>query len=207
MAKANNYQKAVEEMSVFDKDAVKLIPEEIKDENKGHYNCLMVKRIHDSVNQKYTTQVKVQCYDNRGFEKAKKSFGILGCAKLIILHTPEQVTPRIPDEYLGKEGVKTKEEIDNEIEAKATEKAQQLVDEKMKSVKTPEEIEEEIEKRANEKAQEIVAKSTQVLPKEMDLTSFKLDELREFAKQNEIDLKGIDAKADVLATIQAWQKA
>jgi len=77
----------------------------------------------------------------------------------------------------------------------------------MKSVKTPEEIEEEIEKRANEKAQEIVAKSTQVLPKEMDLTSFKLDELREFAKQNEIDLKGIDAKADVLATIQAWQKA
>lgn len=178
MAKANNYQKAVEEMSVFDKDAVKLIPEEIKDENKGHYNCLMVKRIHDSVNQKYTTQVKVQCYDNRGFEKAKKSFGILGFAKLIILHTPEQVTPRIPDEYLGKEGVKTKEEI-----------------------------EEEIEKRANEKAQEIVAKSTQVLPKEMDLTSFKLDELREFAKQNEIDLKGIDAKADVLATIQAWQKA
>lgn len=79
----------------------------------------------------------------------------------------------------------------------------------MKGVKTPEEIEAEIEERAKAKAEEIAkgnAGTGSVDPKTIDLTPFKLDELKEFAKQNGVDLKGIDAKADVLAALQTWQK-
>lgn len=208
MAKANNYQKAVAEVEAFDKEAVKLVPEEINEADKGHYNCLMVKRINDAKNQKYVTNIKVQTFDARSFEKAKKSVGVLGYYKMIVLHTPEAITPRIPDDYLGK-GAKSEEEIAKEIEAKAEEKANEILAEKMKGVKTPEEIEAEIEERAKAKAEEIAKGNSgtgSVDPKTIDLTPFKLDELKEFAKQNGVDLKGIDAKADVLAALQTWQK-
>lgn len=210
MAKANNYAKAKAEVEAFDKEAVKLIPEEINEADKGHYNCLMVKRIHDAKNQSYTTNIKVQTFDARSFEKAKKRVGVLGYFKMIVLHTPEEVTPRIPDDYLGK-GTKSAEEIQKEIDAKAEEKANEILAEKMKGVKTPEEIEAEIEERAKAKAEEIAKGNTaagagSIDPKTIDLTPFKLDELKEFAKQNGVDLKGIDAKADVLAALQTWQK-
>lgn len=208
MVKANNYAKAVAEVEALDKEAVKLIPEEINENDKGHYNCLMIKRRNIANEHRYETIIKVQTYDSRGFENAKKSVGVLGFYKMIVLHTPEAITPRIPDDYLGK-GAKSEEEIAKEIDAKAEEKANEILAEKMKGVKTPEEIEAEIEERAKAKAEEIAKGNTDtgsVDPKTIDLTPFKLDELKEFAKQNGVDLKGIDAKADVLVALQTWQK-
>ena len=43
-------------------------------------------------------------------------------------------------------------------------------------------------------------------PKTVDLTEFKIDELKAFAKTNEIDIKGLTAKEEIFIALSEWQK-
>ena len=110
---------------------------------------------------------------------------------MVVLHNPETVevaaiaptTPAAP--------IKTQVEIDAEIEEKANAKAQELFDAKLKELE------------ASKPAPTTPAAND---PKTVDLTELKIDELKAFAKTNEIDIKGLTAKEEIFIALSEWQK-
>ncbi|ALN97246.1 hypothetical protein LIT13_06710 [Flavobacterium psychrophilum] len=188
---ANNYEIAFKEIEAIDKEVANALPKEINESDRGHYVVALVKKTDNPVKKTYETTINIQQFDARGFEKTSKSIAILGFDKMVVLHNPETVEVAAIAPTITAAPIKTQVEIDAEIEEKANAKAQELFDAKLKELE------------ASKPAPTTPAAND---PKTVDLTELKIDELKAFAKTNEIDIKGLTAKEEIFIALSEWQK-
>ena len=166
--KANNYQQAFKEIEAIDKEVAKALPQEINENDRGHYVVALVKQQDNPVKKKYDVTINIQQYDDRGFAKAEKGLAFLGFDKMVILHNPEQVTAT----------VQTPAPV-TPAPAPASEDAS---------------------------ATGTANTGTETTPKTVDLKEYTVAQLETFAKENEIDIKGLSKKDDIFNALTAWQE-
>jgi hypothetical protein len=186
--KANNYQKAFEELKVLDPETAMTLKETIAFDDRFHFHVAMV-RISDRPGEaKNEVSVNVQQFHEPGFEKVSKSFRFLGFNNLIVVHDPKNHVDDIPEPTailpVSTIVLKTQADIESEIEEKAEARAEVLLQAKLASMKV---VVDEIE-----------------VKKAFNLDELDFFQLKEFAEANEIDLSGLKKKEDVKEAISTW---
>lgn len=201
--KASNYAQALKEIQSLDSEKAGIVKEEINFEDRAHYHVAMVRITDRPGEAKNEVSVNVQMFHEAGFRKLEKSFPFLGWNKLIVIHDPK----RNPvEETIAPEAgsvaptviTKTQEEIEAEIEAKAETKANELFEARMAKMKETE---------TNIGSGSVAPAQGNKLDTDQQLEFFgsaTVDQLKEYAKDNEIDLSGLKVKEDIKATILAW---
>lgn len=201
--KANNYQQAFKEIEAIDKEVAKALPQEINENDRGHYVVALVKQQDNPVKKKYDVTINIQQYDERGFDKAKKGLAFLGFDKIVILHNPEEVTaqanaPQTPAPATPATPTETVEQIEARIKAELEKKYAGYVP----APATPAHAlaSKDTTATGTENA------GTETSPKTVDLKEYTVAQLETFAKENEIDIKGLTKKDDIFNALTAWQE-
>lgn len=176
--KANNYSQASKEIESMDESLVQKLNEEINHDDRKHYHVAMVK-IQDRPGQaKNKVSFFIQQYNERAFEKAKKNIAFLGFNKMVVLHDPSQLEEE-EETFVPKHvAQKTESEIRKELQAEFDEKLQAKLDEALKT-KTDQQVPTNEGQGTEEPTPEEIVK---------DLT---IDQMKEFAKTNNIDVVGL----------------
>jgi hypothetical protein len=190
--KANNYDQAVKEIDALDKSKTEVIKEDIRFEDRKNFHVAMVRITDRPGEAKNDVSVNVQMFHDQGFVKLQKSFSFLGWNKLVVVHDPRQNEIEATNPTIEKDSaMKTPAEIEAEIEApkKCFKKSWQKwkrgkkTSDSTKSGDVPEV--------GKDSQMEFFASST-------------VDQLKEYAKTNEIDLSGLKAKEDIKLAIVTW---
>lgn len=191
--KTNRYSQAVSEIEKLHKDLLLKVSEEIDEKEKKLFHVLLVKIIDRPGEVTNVVTGKVQKYNRHGFDKIKKNYKFLGFNKLILLHDP---------------ALNPKEEAPKAVELKKVETKMSDAD-----------MEAEIERRATERANAIIASQKKEAPKEPLKEDGQgegstiadpfakgdtIDMMKEFAKENDIDLSGLSKKDEIKATLITW---
>lgn len=211
---ANNYAQAHAEMQSIDKDVAEQLPKEINAGDRDYYVVALVKKLHLPEEEKYVTSFNIQQFDSKSFGKTTKpdTLTTLGFSKAIVLNDPTLNTPLDETaQATASTGVLSKEEKDKIItdakaEALADAKANpDLIAEAKNELKAELKpaVTDELKGTAGEAASTDVQKLKEA--KEKDLSGLKLEDLLNFAKENEIELSGITKKEDVLTALTTWQ--
>lgn len=220
--KANTYKKALAELLAIDEKAENLLPQEISENDKDHYVCLMVKRDNNATKKRYETKVSVQQFDAQSFQKMIKNVAVTGYDYAIVLHNPDNKgTDIVEGPIVSKTEAQLREEIEadlrKEFEAKFGQQPDAVINTE-KNVKVEGEgatLTQHIDHipatdaagtGTEAKKEEIPAIVQDPTPKTIDISGYTVDKLKAFAKENEIDIKGVTAKDDIIATLQTWQK-
>lgn len=189
--KANNFDQVVKELEALgaDKGVVK---NEIKECDKGHFHVIAVKIIQTG-GIKNKAHFSIKKYHRNGYEKFMKGFGVLGFNKVILLHDPT-----VKD---GKDSIEIKpdttpspEEVEKRIQAEVDKRVKaQMEANKKKNVEndTKEYSTDEGDDTIEDKISE-------------DYWGKTIDDMKDFAKDNEIDLTGLKKKDDIKGAILAW---
>lgn len=217
--KANNFEKAIAELEGFSKDYVGTIKEAIPADNSKHFNAIMVKVIDNPGSPNNTVKVDVICLDKGRFERMKKNFAFHGYSKMIVLHDPSLVEPPIetdgiPSHIKAKAQAEAKAEMEAEIEAKA----QAKFEAKLKEFEEAK-AKAEAEKGKGEKVETTEVDSQKPQPEGLEggegdqggekissegIDQLTVDQLKEYAKDNEIDLTGLKVKDEIKGAVMAW---
>jgi hypothetical protein len=199
--KANNFNQALKEIQSLDSEKSGIVKEEINFEDRNHYHVAMVRITDRPGEAKNEVSVNVQMFHEAGFRKLEKNFPFLGWNKLVMIHDPKQnpveetIAPQAGS-IVPPVITKTQEEIDAEIEAKANAKADELFEARLAKMEA-------------DKTQDASVAPLQgnKLDADQQLEFFgsaTVDQLKEYAKDNEIDLSGLKVKEDIKTTILAW---
>jgi hypothetical protein len=199
--KASNYAQALKEIHSLDSEKAEIIKEEINFEDRNHYHVAMVRITDRPGEAKNEVSVNIQLFHEAGFRKLEKNFPFLGWNKLVVIHDPNQ---NPIEETIAPEAgsvappviTKTQEEIEAEIEAKADAKANELFEARIAKIEAD-----------KAKAGSVAPTKGNKLDTDQQLEFFgsaTVDQLKEYAKDNEIDLSGLKVKEDIKATILAW---
>jgi len=193
--KASNFDQALKEINSLDPTVSGIIKEEINYDDRNHFHVAMVRITDRPGEAKNEVSVNVQAFHPEGFAKLEKNYSFLGWNKLVIIHDPKQ-NP-VEETIAPKSGsieppvvTKTQEEIDAEIDAKANE----LFEARMAKIEA-------------EKAGSIAPPLVPVLDADQQLEFFGeagIDALKQYAKDNEIDLTGLKLKDEIKSAILAW---
>lgn len=200
--KANNYQQAFKEIDAIDKEVAKALPQEINENDRGHYVVALVKQQDNPVKKKYDVTINIQQYDERGFAKAEKGLAFLGFDKMVILHNPEEVTaqaqPTTPAPATPATPTETAEQIEARLKAEFEKKYAGYVP--APATPAPAPATEDTTATGTENA------GTGTDPKTVNLKEYTVAQLETFAKENEIDIKGLTKKEDIFNALTAWQE-
>lgn len=200
--KANNYQQAFKEIDAIDKEVAKALPQEINENDRGHYVVALVKQQDNPVKKKYDVTINIQQYDERGFAKAEKGLAFLGFDKMVILHNPEEVTaqaqPTTPAPATPATPTETAEQIEARLKAEFEKKYAGYVP--APATPAPAPATEDTTATGTENA------GTGTDPKTVNLKEYTVAQLETFAKENEIDIKGLTKKDDIFNALTAWQE-
>lgn len=200
--KANNYQQAFKEIEAIDKEVAKALPQEINENDRGHYVVALVKQQDNPVKKKYDVTINIQQYDERGFAKAEKGLAFLGFDKIVILHNPEEVTaqaqPTTPAPATPATPTETAEQIEARLKAEFEKKYAGYVP--APATPAPAPATEDTTATSTENA------GTGTDPKTVNLKEYTVAQLETFAKENEIDIKGLTKKDDIFNALTAWQE-
>jgi hypothetical protein len=198
--KANNYQQAFKEIEAIDKEVAKALPQEINENDRGHYVVALVKQQDNPVKKKYDVTINIQQYDDRGFAKAEKGLAFLGFDKMVILHNPEQVTATVqtPAPATPATPTETAEQIEARLKKEFEEKYAGYVPAPVTPAPAPASEDTTATGTANT--------GTETTPKTVDLKEYTVAQLEAFAKDNEIDIKGLTKKDDIFNALTAWQE-
>lgn len=200
--KANNYQQAFKEIDAIDKEVAKALPQEINENDRGHYVVALVKQQDNPVKKKYDVTINIQQYDERGFAKAEKGLAFLGFDKMVILHNPEEVTaqaqPTTPAPATPATPTETAEQIEARLKAEFEKKYAGYVP--APATPAPAAATEDTTATGTENA------GTGTDPKTVNLKEYTVAQLETFAKENEIDIKGLTKKDDIFNALTAWQE-
>ena len=203
--KANNFESAIAELKAFSKGAEKSIKEAIPANNKDHFNVIMVKIIDQPGKPQNVVQSTVVCYDKQRFERVKKNFAFHGYSKMIVLHDPTKMKDQKKvDEIPSHIKAKSMAELKAEMEAEIEKKAQAKFEAKMKEFNE-----------AKAKAEAESKDGEEVKTTEPDseggekidgsgLDELTVVQLKEYASDNQIDLKGLKTKDEIKGAVQAW---
>jgi hypothetical protein len=191
--KANNYDQAVKEIDALDKSKTEVIKEDIRFEDRKHFHVAMVRITDRPGEAKNDVSVNVQMFHDQGFVKLQKSFSFLGWNKLVVVHDPRQNEIEATNPTIEKDSaMKTPAEIEAEIEAKAEKMFQEKLAKMEAGKKTSDSTKSgDVPEVGKDSQMEFFASST-------------VDQLKEYAKTNEIDLSGLKAKEDIKLAIVTW---
>lgn len=188
---ANNFDQAIKEMKALDENQVSKVVEQVSEKESKHFHVLLIQIIDRPGQPKNQVKVIPQIFNKVAFEKIEKNFGYLGYNKIIVVHNPtNQIGEAIETET--KNGSMSQQEIDAMIEARATEKAEKIVEEKLANLD---------ENKTNESTGSKVEKNVPN-PFEKGET---IEAMKAFAKANDIDLSGLKAKDEIKATLMTWK--
>lgn len=189
---ANRFQKALAEIEKLDKEQALKLNEEIKFENRNHYHVAMVKITDRPGEAKNEVSVTVQMFNDHGFKKIEKNFKFLGWTKLAILHDPTLNEKEETKELVkGSDKVLTEQEIEAEIERRAEEKANARIKKIQEKAKLD-------ETKSNEKNEGGIN-----VPNPFE-NGDTVEVMKEFAKNNDIDLSGLRIKDEIKAVLTTW---
>lgn len=211
---ANNYKEAYKALNAVDSVEADKLPKQINENDKDHYVVALIKRINNEALKKYDTQVSIQQFNARAITKLENGLAFLGFDTMIVLHTPEKndiaevdTITKAQDQTPVKSEAQLRKELEDEISAKYAQKYANFVP---KQEIDPNGIGTGKDALGNPigNTDNVILPEDQVKIKkavETDLTSATVNELKEFAVANEIDIKGLDVKKDILGALQAWQ--
>ena len=200
--KANNYQQAFKEIEAIDKEVAKALPQEINENDRGHYVVALVKQQDNPVKKKYDVTLNIQQYDERGFAKAEKGLAFLGFDKIVIIHNPETVTATAQTTAPAPATPATPTETAEEIEARLRKEFEEKYKGFAPAPATPAPAPASEDASATGTANT----GTETTPKTVDLKEYTVAQLETFAKENEIDIKGLTKKDDIFNALTAWQE-
>jgi len=185
---ANNYSQALKELEALDSGLKGEIKETINEADKDYFHVALI-RVTEKVGAvKNDVSIVVQHYNLLAFEKLNKNFMYQNISKLIVVHDPRENTQEASTTTAPPTEGKTEAEIEAEIEKR--------VAERMK------------ESAGTTTAPPTTATMTDGTSGIVDEGKEKpnLAELKLFAKENEIDLKGLTKKDDIEKAIEAWKE-
>lgn len=198
--KANRHQQSVLEIEKLDKELVGKINEEINHDDRNHFHVALVRITDRPGEAKNHVSIVVQKFNEPGFAKIEKNFKFLGWNKMIVVHDPRQnpkeETPMAPAQTPAPTtnagtGM-TAEEMEAEIERRAQEKANQLI---------------EASKNADDSTNTVTETETEGNKKNVPYpfeNGDTVEAMKAFAKENEIDLSGLKIKDEIKACLLTW---
>ncbi|QHB40973.1 hypothetical protein HWC99_gp42 [Flavobacterium phage vB_FspS_tant8-1] len=191
---ANNFDQAIKELKALDETQVSKVVEQINENESKHFHVLLIQIIDRPGQPKNQIKVVPQIFNKVAFEKIEKNFGYLGYNKIIVVHNPtNQIGEAVEVETKVESGVQMKqEEINAEIEKRANEKAEQMVQEKL------------AKNEGNIVGDTIAPKTEKVVPNPFE-NGETIEAMKAFAKANDIDLSGLKAKDEIKATLITWK--
>lgn len=191
-AKAYEKKNGVAEGNLSDK-----LKEEILVGDKNHYHVLLVKKRHDTANQRYLVAGNVQTF-GRGlpFEKIKKNFATQGFATLIILHDPTQNKDDDSDSRL--KGFE-KSAIERQIEKEERDAMNKRIAER--KAEAIEKAKAEKQKQAETVGSQQSKKDSPLIFEGLEIT---VDNIDQFAKDNKVDLSPAKTDEGKLAIVKNW---
>lgn len=210
---ANNYKKALAELQAIDPTAT--LPKTIKESNKDYYNVALVQRINNVEKMKYDTKVSVQPFDDRSFEKLARDYKTVGYDYILVLHNPEKPgADEKPELMVTEKNKALRDEIEAEIraeyEAKFNKEPREVANtQNMTIVGDGEtELKREVDGGTGGDGKQVAANQQEDPAKTTDISGYSIDKMKGFAEKYEIQevIKGLTAKADILAALQTWQK-
>lgn len=191
--KANNFDQALKEIEGLDKDQAGKVKEAIKVCDRKHNHVIGVKILDRPGQAKNDVEIQTLILTDDKFKKLNKNPKFHGFAKLIVLHDASQdegtETPILD--------IQDEAKIEAKVKAELEAKHQKEMDELRAKLKA-EAIEDQKKSKPDGNA------DVDVLVKfktELDAT---VDELKEYAKDNEIDLSGLKNKSDIQLAIGTW---
>lgn len=195
--KANNYAVASKELVAYSEDLEGVIPEEINFKDRKHYVVAMVKVIDKPGQPKNDVKVDIICQDKIRFERMVKNYQFHGYVKMILIHDPsqleEQESNKIPSYIKTKTEAEIRKEVEAEMEATINKRVEEAIAQKMKSNEEVQTQKEEDKDKDKEK------KLTVAKLKKMNGA-----DLEALAKENELDLTGLDKVEDKRNAIITW---
>lgn len=191
--KPNNFDQALKEVEGLDKDQAVKVKKAINIVDRKFNHVIGVKIMDRPGQVKNDTQIQTMILSDDKLKKLNKNFKFHGFAKLIILHDASQDTedemPVIHIQAEAKIEAKVKAELEAKHKAEMDELRAKLKAEAIADQKT-------FKGSGNDHVDVLVKYKT-----ELDAT---VDELKEYAKDNDIDLSGLKNKADIQLAIGTW---
>jgi ribosomal protein S10 len=191
--KPNNFGQALKEVEGLDKDQAGKVKKAINASDRKHNHVIGVKIMDRPGQVKNDTQIQTMILTDDKLKKLNKNFKFHGFAKLIILHDASQDT----EDETPVLHIQTESKIEAKIKAELEAKHKAEMDDLRAKLKA-EAIQDQKETKdaGNDDVDVLVKFET-----ELDST---VDELKEYAKDNEIDLSGLKNKADIQLAIGTW---
>lgn len=195
--KANRHQQAVLEVEKLDKELVGKINEEINHDDRNHYHVALVRITDRPGEAKNNVSIVVQQFNEPGFKKIEKNFKFLGWNKMIVVHDPKQnpkeeapIAPaQTPAPTTNAGTGMTAEEMEAEIERRAQEKANQLI---------------EVSKNADDSANAGTGTDEGNKIPDPFKNGDTVKAMKEFAEKHNIDLSGLKLQGEIKATLLTW---
>lgn len=186
--KANQYDKVKQALEeIGGKELLKKINSKINKNERKMFHVVLMKTKYVPGSMKNEGKVIVVKYHKQGFEKIQKNFSGQ-YDKLFILHNPEESGEEdeivIPTHQKAKTEAEIRAEIEAEKEAEFQERLAKALSEQKKQVKQDNKIE-------AFKGKKVIDISGLI---DSDPT---VESMREFAKANELGLKGAKSKEDI----------
>ncbi len=198
--KANRHQQAVLEVEKLDKELVGKINEEINHDDRNHYHVALVRITDRPGEAKNHVSIVVQQFNEPGFAKIEKNFKFLGWNKMIVVHDPRQnpkeetpIAPvQTPAPTTNAGTGMTAEEMEAEIERRAQEKANQLI-----------EASKNTDDSANAGTGTATDENKKNIPDPFE-NGDTVKAMKEFAEKHNIDLSGLKLQGEIKATLLTW---
>lgn len=197
--KANNYPQVLKELEALGADEG-VVKNEIKECDKGHFHVVAV-RIEQTSGIKNKAYFNIKKFHRAGYEKFMKGFVALGLSKVILLHDP---TVKNGEDSETIEPVKTEtpEEVEKRIQAEVDKRVKAQMEAKEKSNPNPNGEGSE----SKNDVSDDTGSDSDPIESQMgeDYWGQTIDDMKKFAKDNDIDLTGLKKKDDIKSAILAW---
>jgi len=192
---ANNYSNAQKELEAIEKGLGGKVSEQVSPNDSKHYHVALVRIFDKPGEAKNEVSVVLQKYHKEAFEKLEKNFMFQGIHKLVIVHDPtKEIAEAQGQQPTASTGTQTKtaEEIEAEIKAGI----EAGISARLELIKNDSGT-------AGEGAG-TQTKTAEELRFDTLVTEGKVDELKAYATEKEIDLTGVTDKKSIVLAITAW---
>lgn len=199
---ATHHLNAVKQLRAIEgvtKEQIEAIPSKVKEGNEKHFNVIQVRLVNDTARKKYKAKVSVMAKNQRSFEKLKKNYAYFGIDHLILLHDPSEALAAEKKALAPYEKSAIEVEVDKELEKEMKEKREKMIAER--TAKATE--------KKNKELQNGPGPKTPPPPKEpfdigFDLWKADLSKVKDFAKENSIDLRGASKDSTIRNIVHEW---
>lgn len=206
---ANNYAQAFKELEAESKQRAEEIKKEIPFSERKFYHVVLVRFQEQRGKSKNLVFSNTQTYNKKAFRKFDKNKGLF-CDKAIILHDPTRLDEK--DEVILPKyaEVKTESEIRAEVEKGMEEKIEKRVKkalaEQRKDFEARQNQKEGIDSDGGDSVDDTDTEVdfSNVVIDLKDINTLKLDELKEYAADYEIDISKAKNRNEAIALIREW---